>query len=118
MTNAAYICLEFADYLQDILTSWHLLLKSRCLIYRQNKKIAILRCHQEISKIATTASKMGMVRHLEIRYHLVRCVVLSGNIELVYCITEEMLADLFTKVVSSAQDKRLAIRFYYDCVMD
>jgi hypothetical protein len=50
---------------------------------------------QALLKIATTASKMGMVRHLEIRYHLVRCIVLSSNIELTYCITEEMLADLF-----------------------
>jgi hypothetical protein len=74
---------------------------------------------QACLKIATTASKMGMVQHLEIRYHLVRCIVLSGDIELVYCITEEMLADLFTKIVASAQDKRLAIRFYNnDCVMD
>jgi hypothetical protein len=73
---------------------------------------------QACLKIATTASKMGMVRHLEIRYHLVRCIVLSGDVELVYCITEEMLADLFTKIVASAQDKRLAIRFYNDCVMD
>jgi hypothetical protein len=36
---------------------------------------------------------------------------------MVYCITEEMLADLFTKIVDQAQDKRLAIRFYNDCVM-
>jgi hypothetical protein len=27
-----------------------------------------------------------------------------------------MLADLFTKIVTTAQDKRLAIRFYTDCV--
>ena len=67
-------------------------------------------------KIATNASKLGMVRHLEIRYHLVRCIVLSGSITLSYCITEEMLADLFTKIVTSAQDKRLAVRFYNDCV--
>jgi hypothetical protein len=73
---------------------------------------------QACLKIATTASKMGMVRHLEIRYHLVRCIVLLGDIELTYCITEEMLADLFTKIVASAQDKRLSIRFYNDCVMD
>jgi hypothetical protein len=73
---------------------------------------------QACLKIATTASKMGMVRHLEIRYHLVRCIVLSGNIKLFYCITEEMLADLFTKIVANAQDKRLAVRFYNDCVMD
>jgi hypothetical protein len=35
---------------------------------------------QACLKIATNASKLGMVRHLEIRYHLVRCVVLSGDI--------------------------------------
>ena len=73
---------------------------------------------QACLKIATNASKMGMVRHLEIRYHLVRCVVLSGDIILEYCITEDMLADLFTKIVAAAQDKRLASRFYNDCVMD
>jgi hypothetical protein len=28
-----------------------------------------------------------------------------------------MLADLFTKIVTSAQDKRLTIRFYNDCIM-
>ena len=48
-------------------------------------------------KIATNSAKLGKVRHLEIRYHLVRCLILSGNIVLAYCITEEMLADLFTK---------------------
>jgi hypothetical protein len=72
---------------------------------------------QACLKIATNASKLGMVRHLEIRYHLVRCIVLSGDIVLEYCITEDMLADLFTKIVTSAQDKRLTIRFYNDCVV-
>jgi hypothetical protein len=73
---------------------------------------------QACLKIATNASKMGMVRHLEIRYHLVRCIVTMGDIVLEYCITEDMLADIFTKIVASAQDKRLSIRFYNDCVMD
>jgi hypothetical protein len=72
---------------------------------------------QACLKIATNASKLGMVRHLEIRYHLVRCIVLSGDIVLEYCITEDMLADLFTKIVATSQDKRLSIRFYNDCVM-
>ncbi len=60
---------------------------------------------QACLKIATNASKLGMVRHLEIRYHLVRCIILSGNVILEYCITEDMLADLLTKIVTSAQDK-------------
>jgi hypothetical protein len=71
---------------------------------------------QACLKIATNVSKMGMVRHLEIRYHLVRCIVLSGDIIMMYCITEEMLADLFTKIVTTAQDKRLTARFYNDCI--
>jgi hypothetical protein len=64
---------------------------------------------QACLEIAITASKMGMVRHLEIRYYLIRCIVLSGDIDLIYCIP---------KIVASAQDKRLAIRFYNDYVMD
>jgi hypothetical protein len=72
---------------------------------------------QACLQIATNASKLGMVRHVAIRYHLVRCLVLSGEIRLVYCITEDMIADLFTKVVAGSQDKRLAVRFYNDCDM-
>jgi hypothetical protein len=29
-----------------------------------------------------------------------------------FCITEAMVADLFTKIVSGAQDDRLSVRFY------
>jgi hypothetical protein len=70
---------------------------------------------QACLQIASNASKLGMVRHIGIRFHLVRCLVISGEIKLSYCITEEMIADLFTKVVAGAQDRRLAVRFYNDC---
>jgi hypothetical protein len=70
---------------------------------------------QACLQIANTASKLGKVRHIEIRYHLVRCLIIAGDIKLIYCITEDMIADLFTKVVSGTQDKRLAVRFYNDC---
>jgi hypothetical protein len=65
--------------------------------------------------IASTASKLGKVRHVKIRYHLVRCLVISGDIKLVFCITEDMIADVFTKIVAGAQDARLSARFYNDC---
>jgi hypothetical protein len=26
-----------------------------------------------------------------------------------------MIADVFTKIVTGSQDRRLAVRFYYDC---
>jgi hypothetical protein len=62
--------------------------------------------------IATNPSRLGNVRHLQIRFHLVRCYVSLGDVEMYYCITEEMIADIFTKIVSGAQDQRLSLRFY------
>ncbi len=38
--------------------------------------------------------------------------VTIGKIKMVYCITEEMVTDLLAKIVSGAQDNRLAVRFY------
>jgi hypothetical protein len=64
--------------------------------------------------IACNNSRLGKVRHLAIRTHLVRCHISLGDIELVWCTTESMVADVMTKIVSSAQDKRLTIRFYND----
>jgi hypothetical protein len=54
--------------------------------------------------IATNQAKLGNVRHLQIRYHLVRCCVSLGDIDMHFCVTEEMVADLFTKLVAVAQD--------------
>ena len=65
--------------------------------------------------IATNAHRLGNVRHLAIRYNLVRCYVSIGEIEMKYCVTEEMVADLLTKIVTANQDARLTIRFYCLC---
>jgi hypothetical protein len=62
--------------------------------------------------IATNPARLGNVRHLQIRYHLVRCYVTLGDVEMLFCVTEEMVADLFTKLVAGAQDDRLTFRFY------
>jgi hypothetical protein len=32
-----------------------------------------------------------------------------------YCVTEEMIADLLTKIVVGGQDERLSFRFYNLC---
>ena len=65
--------------------------------------------------IASNADRLGNVRHLAIRHNLVRCYVTIGEIDMVFCITEEMVADLLTKIVTGAQDNRLAVRFYNLC---
>ncbi len=62
--------------------------------------------------IASNPSRLGNVRHLQIRYHLVRCYVSLGDVTMCFCVTEEMVADLLTKIVVGAQDYRLSLRFY------
>jgi hypothetical protein len=62
--------------------------------------------------IVSNPSKLGNVRHLQIRFHLVRCYVCLGDVQMIFCVTEEMVADLFTKLVVAAQDARLTVRFY------
>jgi hypothetical protein len=61
--------------------------------------------------IATNPAKLGNVRHLQIRYHLVRCYVTLGDVTMYYCVIEDMVADLLTKIVSGAQDRCLSLRF-------
>ncbi len=39
----------------------------------------------------------------------------ARSINMLYCVTEEMVADLLTKIVSGAQDNRLTVRFYSLC---
>jgi hypothetical protein len=62
--------------------------------------------------IASNPSRLGNVRHLQIRYHMIRCYVCLGDVQMCFCITEEMVADLLTKIVVGAQDHRLSLRFY------
>ena len=59
--------------------------------------------------IGSNPTRLGKVRHLAIRCHMVRAYISLGDMVLVFCVTGEMVADIFTKIVSSAQDCRLSI---------
>jgi hypothetical protein len=62
--------------------------------------------------IASNPSRLGNIRHLQIRYHMVHCYVSLGDGKMYFCITEEMIADLLTKIVTGIQDNHLSLRFY------
>ena len=42
----------------------------------------------------------GRTKHIGIKYHFVREQVKDKNVEIVYCPTEDMLADMLTKGLS------------------
>ena len=47
-------------------------------------------------------------KHIDIRWHFIRYSIENGSIELIYCPTEDMTADLLTKPLPSAQAKHFA----------
>ncbi|THH14812.1 hypothetical protein EW146_g5573 [Bondarzewia mesenterica] len=47
-------------------------------------------------------------KHIDIRYHFIRWVVENGALRLIYCPTEDMVADTLTKALPSAKVKHFA----------
>ena len=53
-------------------------------------------------------------KHIDLKYHYVRAKVRAGEVKLVHCPTDEMMADLLTKYLSAPRfaylrDKMLAV---------
>jgi hypothetical protein len=47
-------------------------------------------------------------KHIDIRYHFIRFVIENGFIKLIYCPTNDMVADTLTKALPSAKAKHFA----------
>ena len=103
---AASICVKKVKEFEHLLE----FLEIRC-----EKPYTVYTDSQAAKAIADNSNTLGNVRHLAIRTHLTRCYISLGDIALEFCITEAMVADLFTKVVTAAQEAGLLHRFYNDC---
>ena len=88
-----------AVWMKHLMTDLHIeILEKPVCIYEDNQStICIAKNHQY----------HGRSKHIDIKFHFTRDQVLSGNIELKYCKSEDMIADIFTKPLSGPQFKRL-----------
>ena len=50
-------------------------------------------------------------KHIDIRFHFIRYIVEDGSIRLIYCPTNDMIADTLTKALPSAKVKHFAVEF-------
>ena len=64
-------------------------------IYQDNKSTILL---SENGK----ASSSKRTKHLDVRYYFVTDCIKRGEVKVVYCLTENMLADFFTKPLQGA----------------
>jgi hypothetical protein len=101
---AASVCCRQLQHVENMFTFFGFLCPKPYRLYTDS---------QASLMIASNPVRMGMIRHIAIRYHLVRCMATAGDIDLLFCVTEDQIADLFTKVLSGGVFNRLAYRFYY-----
>ena len=49
------------------------------------------------------------MKHIDIRFHFIQWIVEDGKMKLIYCPTEEMVADIMTKALPSIKVKHFAV---------
>jgi len=53
-------------------------------------------------------------KHIDIKYHFIRSIVSEGRVTLMYCSTDNMIADVMTKPVNKLKLKRIAGALFGD----
>ncbi len=101
---AASVCCKQLLHVENIFRFMGILCPKPYILYTDS---------QASQTISMNSERMGKIRHIAIRYHLVCSMAYNGDVFLSYCVTEDMIADLFTKILSGATFDRLAMRFYF-----
>ena len=55
--------------------------------------------NQAALKLATDDNYHARTKHIDIRYHFIRQVIASHDIDVTYCLTDDMTADILTKAL-------------------
>jgi hypothetical protein len=79
---------------------------AKALGVHQDTPLILHEDNQGAISLAKEESHKRRTKHLDVRYHFVRQCVQSGLVQLVYCRTEEMVADFLTKAVSRTVIRR------------
>ena len=75
-----------------------------------NKATAMMEDNKGCVALASNAMTTNKTKHINIRFHFVRDLVKDGTVELTWCPTENMLADILTKFsLPAARHKKLAM---------
>ena len=101
-TDAAKEGLWIRSFIAQIFEPTFTLIQNPTILNSDNQAaIAISKDHQF----------HGRTKHIDVRYHFIRYIIEDGKIILVYCPTEEMIADSLTKALPSAKAKHFAAGF-------
>ncbi|KAF8650939.1 hypothetical protein AX14_008525 [Amanita brunnescens Koide BX004] len=80
-------------------------------LFKTNLAPTVLFCDNQ-SAIEPTKDHQyhARTKHIDIRFHFIRWIVEQGSLKIVYCPTDQMLADALTKALPSAKVRHFAAR--------
>ena len=88
-----------ALWLQSLLSKIFEPIKAPTTLFSDNQAtISLTRDHQYYAR----------TKHIDVRYHFICWVIEQGSLRLVYCPTDDMVADTLTKALPSAKVKHFA----------
>ena len=85
---AATSCVCQAIWLKRILEQLH---------FKRREPIAIFCDNNSAIKLSKNPVLHGRSKHIDVKFHFLRDLTKAGTIELIYCRSEDQLADIFTK---------------------
>ena len=85
---AATSCVCQAIWLKRILEQLH---------FKRREPIAILCDNNSAIKLSKNPVLHGRSKHIDVKFHFLRDLTKAGTIKLIYCRSEDQLADIFTK---------------------
>src|ERR1700678_740132 len=95
---ATYAAKEALWLRQIILQLFAITLDATTLLSDNQSAIALTKEHQYHAR----------TKHIDVRFHFIRWIVEEGKVRLIYCPTEEMVADILTKALVSTKVKHFA----------
>ena len=79
--------------------------------HEQDEEMILFCDKMSTIKLSKNAVMHGKSKHIRVRYHFLRELTKEGLIKLVYCSTEEQLADIMTKPLKMASFQRIREAF-------
>jgi len=64
--------------------------------------------NQSAVAITTNGNFHTRTKHIDIRYHFIQFIIKNGSLKLIYCPTDDMMADTLTKALPSSKAKHFA----------